>query len=222
MKILIISDIHSNFEALKVVEPYIKNSDISICLGDIVGYYCQVNEVIDFLKKNQVICILGNHDDYVIKNENMKNYNESVAFGIKYAKKNINNANLNWLKSLRQNYELIYNNKKMFFCHANPWNNYEYLYPNNPLFEKTSKLEYDLIAFGHTHRAFFSKNHQNKIIINPGSIGQSREIPCYAEFAIFNTEINEITKYNIKYDFTELINLALKNGAESFIYKHLQ
>lgn len=205
MKIAIISDIHANYEALKEIKPYLKSADIFICLGDIIGYYPQVNEVIDFLRQNRVICISGNHDEYLIDNKNTENFNDSVAFGIKYARENINNDNLCWLKTLKSNYELSYENKKLFFCHANPWNNYEYLYKDSLLLDKLNETEHDLIAFGHTHRFYF--DNKNKILINPGSIGQSRDNPGYVEFVIFDTKSEEIIKYDIKYDFNKTMRM---------------
>lgn len=50
MKILVCSDIHGNYEALKSIVPYLSDVDMSVCLGDIVGYGCAVNECIDLLR----------------------------------------------------------------------------------------------------------------------------------------------------------------------------
>ena len=61
MRIAIISDIHGNYEALKNVLAYIDNLKISeiFCLGDVVGYYSQVNECCDELRNRNVKCVMG-------------------------------------------------------------------------------------------------------------------------------------------------------------------
>jgi predicted phosphodiesterase len=57
MKILFISDIHANYEALISLDQDIKSADYTICLGDIIVYHCNVNRVIEYLRENKIICI---------------------------------------------------------------------------------------------------------------------------------------------------------------------
>jgi predicted phosphodiesterase len=64
MKLAIISDIHSNLEALEAALHDIKTQNVSAiyCTGDLVGYGPNPNEVIDLLMRNNVKCLMGNHD----------------------------------------------------------------------------------------------------------------------------------------------------------------
>ena len=96
MKIVVVSDIHANYEALKVLVPYFRNADKILCLGDIVGYSCAVNECIDLLREFNCVCIQGNHDRYLIagNGKQTKYLNESVLFGIEYAETPITQRNL--------------------------------------------------------------------------------------------------------------------------------
>ena len=102
MRILFISDIHGNYPALLSLEKYFNEVDKIICLGDVVGYHCYVNEVIDFLIRHDVICIQGNHDRYVFEGlENQTKYiNDSVRFGIEVAQKKLTEDNKEWLGAL--------------------------------------------------------------------------------------------------------------------------
>jgi predicted phosphodiesterase len=61
----VISDIHSNLEALSAVLFEIKGMDV-YCLGDLVDYGANPNEVVDEIRKKKVVCILGNHDQAAI------------------------------------------------------------------------------------------------------------------------------------------------------------
>ena len=67
MKIALISDIHGNYEALKSVLSDIERFEINhiFCLGDVVGYYSQVNECCDELREREIPTIMGNHDWYM-------------------------------------------------------------------------------------------------------------------------------------------------------------
>ena len=64
MKIAFISDIHGNYEALKSVLSKIdyEGVDKIFCLGDVVGYYSQVNECCEEIKRRNIPCVMGNHD----------------------------------------------------------------------------------------------------------------------------------------------------------------
>ena len=68
MKIALISDIHSNTEALKAALEYIDELGVDkiICLGDIVGYGAEPNECCELIRKHADIALLGNHDAAVI------------------------------------------------------------------------------------------------------------------------------------------------------------
>lgn len=67
MKIGLISDIHGNYEALKAVLAELDRMNVSeiYCIGDVVGYYSQVNECCDELRLRQIPCVMGNHDWYL-------------------------------------------------------------------------------------------------------------------------------------------------------------
>ena len=67
MKIAVISDIHSNIYALdKVIEDIkLKNVDMVVCTGDLVGYGTRPNEVIHKIKEEKILTIMGNYDDAI-------------------------------------------------------------------------------------------------------------------------------------------------------------
>ena len=67
MAIGVISDIHGNYEALKAVLAELDSMHVTeiYCLGDVVGYYSQVNEVCEELIRRNIPNIMGNHDWYM-------------------------------------------------------------------------------------------------------------------------------------------------------------
>jgi predicted phosphodiesterase len=62
MRILMISDIHANLPALLTLESEIEVADLTLVGGDLIGYYCDVNEVIAFVIRHGLTCVRGNHD----------------------------------------------------------------------------------------------------------------------------------------------------------------
>ena len=67
MRIAVISDIHSNIYALDEVLADIekRNVDMTVCTGDLVGYATRPNEVIETIKKEKILTIMGNYDDAI-------------------------------------------------------------------------------------------------------------------------------------------------------------
>ncbi len=98
--IALISDIHGNYCALEKVLSKIDLLGINeiYCLGDIVGYYSQVNECCEELQKRNIKCILGNHDWHMISNTHFQRSN-SANDCMQYQRKIITPNNLKWLAS---------------------------------------------------------------------------------------------------------------------------
>ena len=68
MKILVFSDIHGNKYALQslIDSEDFKSSDLKVFLGDFIALGTQTNEVVDIIKSNDIISVLGNNDSYVV------------------------------------------------------------------------------------------------------------------------------------------------------------
>jgi len=205
--IAIISDIHGNYVALEEVLKTIDKMDISeiYCLGDIVGYYPQVNECCDELRKRKVKCIMGNHDWYMVAKSfcpRSKSVNDCLA----YQRKIITNENLNWIETFPSHrFE-----KNISMVHGG-WTNPidEYLDPNEEYF---NKLDGKYFISGHSHIQSLNI-FENKIYCNPGSVGQPRDENPAAAFATFNGENFELQRvaYNVD-KIGELMELAGFNG----------
>ncbi|MBU0461556.1 MAG: metallophosphatase family protein, partial [Nanoarchaeota archaeon] len=100
MKIAIIADIHSNLEALKIVLDDIKTRRIKhiICAGDIIGYGPNPNECIELMKNNLVISVRGNHDDQVIKMNNLDWFNDMARDALVWTHKKLSVESAHYLQ----------------------------------------------------------------------------------------------------------------------------
>lgn len=220
MKIVIISDIHANYAALKSIGSYLESADKILCLGDIVGYYCQVNEVIDYLRELNATCIMGNHDYFLINGYSFDAAPE-IKFGIDFAESVITTGNLDWLKSLPLIWSGFLDNVSFLLAHGSPWDPLrDYLYSNNPRLHDLDSFKYDVIAFGQTHRSLMRTN-QKPYCINPGSVGQSRD--RYLTACALQVETSDLIFKPIecKYDAAPVIALLKENNAHTNAFKHL-
>ncbi|MCX7911136.1 MAG: metallophosphatase family protein, partial [Endomicrobia bacterium] len=205
--IAIISDIHSNFEALNAVIDDFKNYSITeiFCCGDIVGYGPNPNECIEILKNKNILSVIGNHDAAIIDEVNLDWFNKDAKEAILINKKIISQENLKYIKTLPR--YIIKN--ELLLVHGSPRDPiYEYLLTPNFLEINIKHMKQKICFCGHTHipliyskssdeksKIYYPKNNfsiklekDKKYIINVGSIGQPRDLDNKACYVIFDDE----------------------------------
>jgi diadenosine tetraphosphatase ApaH/serine/threonine PP2A family protein phosphatase len=225
--IAIISDIHSNHEALKTVLADIDRRGITtiFCLGDIVGYGPDPRECLDLVMDRSSFSLCGNHDHAVFYEP--ANFNvaaERAAFWTRTALEEEPDAakrNRRWkfLASLLPRNEM----DGMVFVHGSPRKPInEYLFPDdvytNPqkLLSNFERMSQMTCFCGHTHvpgvfvdDPYFEPPDElgdsqsyaigdEKAIINVGSVGQPRDRDPRAAYAILNDD--EVQFVRIEYD----------------------
>lgn len=242
MKILLISDIHSNIYALDEVlkrESY----DKILCCGDIVGYYTKPNEVIDIVKKYNIISIKGNHDYAAVKSSALENFNSVARESLVWTSNQLTDENKNFLKSLpyvikEDNYTLVHGTLK---CPQDF--NYYYLYQ---IGEDINNCDTQLLISGHSHVVAFVTatwdehikwyrvkstpfnydtkyylNDINKYYINCGSISQPRNRTTGGQYIVYDTEGKYIEFKKFKYSINELREEIKEAGLPRINYERL-
>jgi len=209
--IAIISDIHGNYTALCEVLKRIDEMDIEkiYSLGDVTGYYSQVNECCDELRKREVVSIMGNHDFYLATNTSCPR-SRSVNECLEYQRKVISQENLNWIKSLPQKVTL----DNIALVHGGWGDNIdEYLL--EPKEEYFSRIEGRYFVSGHTHIQMLCK-YTEKMYCNPGSVGQPRDGDNRAAYATFDG--NDFFLHRVSYDIEEVGRLMESAGFHDYYY----
>ena len=199
----IIADIHSNLEALEVVLNALKPCDKLICVGDIVGYGPNPNECIELMIRNQVLCVAGNHDKAAVYRHSTQYFNENAKLAIQWTQSVLTDKSKEFLIEL----PLIAHQAEMQIVHGSlrsPLD--EYIDSVAKALPTFSWMRSRLCFVGHTHKPiFFGRTHDGnfegrdlndedeilvddyeKIIINPGSVGQPRVGNKRASFGIYN------------------------------------
>ncbi len=107
MLIALISDVHSNLEALKAVWREVKGADAILCMGgDLVGYGASPNEVVEFIKremeKRVFLCVRGgNHDNAVAFGLDWGGFNPYAREAVRWHQRVMTIENLEFLRSFR-------------------------------------------------------------------------------------------------------------------------
>jgi putative phosphoesterase len=216
MNIGILGDIHGNHVALKSVLDKARalNIDRLLLTGDIVGYYYFVKESLKLLNEWDWVSVRGNHEDMLSKCIRDNDFTKIHSRYGSALSKTVNQITKNQLKmilDLKHPLELTIDQSRILLCHGSPWDNNKYIYPDADiaLFEKCADKEYDLVILGHTHYPMH-KLINSVLIINPGSVGQSRDNTAEAKWASYNTKSKSISFHSEKYDATEIIESVNK------------
>src|SRR6185295_11237261 len=105
MRYLIVSDIHSNKEALTAVLTYVRRKpwDKAVFLGDLVGYGANPNQTVDMVRGlRPLVAIRGNHDKVCSGIEDGELFNRIALEAAMWTRRKLTRTNLNWLRSLPQ------------------------------------------------------------------------------------------------------------------------
>tara|TARA_R110002126_G_scaffold181187_2_gene329926 strand:- start:13821 stop:14519 length:699 start_codon:yes stop_codon:yes gene_type:complete len=229
MKIAVISDIHGNYDALNAVlsEATSKNVEHLLVLGDIVGYYYHPDKILNALSEWSFDLIKGNHE-YILE-DIIANPSLSDSIRLKYgsghyaAIEKLSKRQLDFLKNLSDTKSVKFNNTSLLMSHGSPWSNDFYIYPDckKEVIEKCDSETHDFVLIGHSHYQFVIKN-KNSILMNPGSVGQSRQKGGKAFWALIDTENKCLQMLSTNYNVENLMEEVRKKDSDiSYLIKVL-
>ena len=216
---MIISDVHSNADALRAVWEKERGCDIIYCAGDIVDYGPQPAETIEWLDAHNVNCVLGNHDTWVLDVWRSGKYKNIAAGQLSWAQHNcrilrpehikflerlpksldfeIDNIAYLLQHSFRQDYKTI-ETYDQFDAH---WSE-NFKLPVNPCERR--------MIFGHTHRQGVNILGENALCINPGSASYRRQDDLTKGAYYSVIEDGQIFLRCVRYDRGRLFDAAQK------------
>ena len=213
MIVLIISDVHGNYHALDRVMREVEY-DVMVCCGDIVVDYPFPQQCIDVLKDYCTHVCSGNNDYNVAYDQKASDYIDQkyahLAMDLdrstELTAERISGEAKNYLRELPRECRFVLDGVSFYMNHTVPHLPlHHYLDKNTPrseLAEYYEDIQADVIVTGHTHVAYV-KNFGDKILLNPGSVGQPRDGDPRASFAKFDTTTGRIELERLEYDITE-------------------
>jgi diadenosine tetraphosphatase ApaH/serine/threonine PP2A family protein phosphatase len=225
MRILLISDIHSNLEALESCLAAAPAHDLVVNLGDIVGYGASPNEVIARSRELGKLIVRGNHDKAACGLMEVTDFNPVAGMAALWTREHLTPENLQWLRNLGQGPLRLDESLDVQFVHGSPIDEDEYLVTLRDALDPLTYSSVAITFFGHTHiQGGFRKESEHGVLqpiyhsqdkseaselqldrdeqylINPGSVGQPRDGDWRAAFAIFDTEAYKVVFCRAPYD----------------------
>ncbi len=226
MRIAVLSDIHSNLEALESVLSSLGDFDALFCLGDLVGYGAQPNEVIERIRglKPQ-LSIAGNHD-FAVATGNTSGFAVHAALAVEWTRKELLSENLDYLARLPHHAAHDQRGSHVKAYHGSPRDPLdEYVFPGTPDFILGSMIELanaDVLLLGHTHIPM-NVRVGSSYLFNPGSVGQPRDRDARASYAFLDIEESG-SKFEVKkvdYDIDSAANKILQVPVPKFLADRL-
>jgi len=226
MKIAILSDIHANLTALEAVVNALPRYDELYCLGDVVGYGPQPNEVIETLQLlHPRIVLMGNHD-YAVVTGNVEGFSFHAAKAIEWTRRELAEAGRSYLASLNPSAKLEREGTVLALYHGSPRDPLmEYIFPGIP--ETVGRVlvqmaSAKIVLLGHTHMPMLYR-YDGYALANPGSVGQPRDGDPRASYALLTLTRNEIAfeVYRVEYDVELVAERIIRNGLPSFLAERL-
>jgi len=194
----LIADIHGNKPALEAVLDSAPQVDCWVCMGDVLGYYPDVNEVCQILIGIDATVVRGNHDAYVL-GQLPVDAKKMELYRTAWTREHLKREHYQWLSTLPVEMNLRFGRTQLKIRHASPWDEETYLYSDSPVLSHIQLERDTYFLCGHTHHPFV-KAAGKGYIVNPGSVGQPRDYNPRASYAILSLEGGAVEHCRAAYD----------------------
>jgi predicted phosphodiesterase len=231
MRVLVISDIHANLTALETVLSAATEQDYEAvwCLGDLVGYGPDPNECVERIRDlPNLVCLIGNHDQAALGKIPLERFNQDARAAASWTQRTLSESNEAYLLSLPSRVSF----DRFTLAHGSPrqpvW---EYILDPQTADMNFDAFETPYCLVGHSHLPLVfhrppedgrTEMHavpwgqklelEPRMILNPGSVGQPRDMDPRAAFALVDTESMTWLPLRVEYDVSEVQNRMMQAG----------
>ncbi len=236
MRVLVLSDIHANLEALDTVLEAARQEggfDRLWCLGDIVGYGPNPNECVARMRELNALAVLGNHDAAALGRVRVNDFNPDARRAVEWTQTQLTPDARAYLASLsEQQIEGDYT-----IVHGSPRDPvWEYILTPTMAHAQFEYFQTPVCLTGHTHipalyhhfadesgrwmtawhvpepEEVYTLRDPDRWLVNPGSVGQPRDRDPRAAFALLDVEERRWAYYRIPYDIERTQYLMRQAG----------
>lgn len=201
MTVGLISDIHANLPALEAVLDDMPPVESIVCAGDIVGYNAWPAECVEIVREVCDVVVEGNHDRTVDRPHRYAG-NHMAEAGLEYAYDELTLEQLEWLDDLPRRASVA---TEYLLVHDHPKHRDKYVHSHEFPRVRPYLDEYAGAILGHTHEQH-KATIDNRLIVNPGSVGQPRDGDGAAAYAVLHPEERSAELHRVEYNINEVIN----------------
>jgi predicted phosphodiesterase len=235
MRFLVLSDVHANATALAAVLAATQGRwERCVCLGDLVGYGPDPNEVVECLRGLADMAIRGNHDKAASGLKPMEDFNPVARAAAEWTRRQLRPDSLQYLTALPAGPLTI---DGLALVHGAVRDEDEYVFASAQALDGLLASPSDVTFFGHTHfQGGFSYREERlevihlrpqpgtgfaalrlesgtRYLLNPGSIGQPRDGDARAAFAIADLDHDVVEFWRVPYDIIAVQTRMREAGA---------
>lgn len=221
-RILVLSDLHANDTAFEAVLSAAEGRwDISVCLGDVVGYGPDPNQVTARVRALGATTIRGNHDKAISGVMDTVDFNPVARAAVQWTQAELDPDHLSWLKALQPG---PLPTDGIVLIHGAYQDEDEYVFTPAQAMDGLLDSSSAVTFFGHTHHqggfSFLDSSVEllqirprpsesftalrlepgRRYLLNPGSVGQPRDGDPRAAFAIADLEHQIVEFWRVPYD----------------------
>ncbi|HJZ56610.1 MAG TPA: metallophosphoesterase family protein [Gemmataceae bacterium] len=214
MRILLLADIHGNRAALEAIrEPH----DVCLCLGDLVDYGPEPGPCVEWVRRHALATVRGNHDHGVAQNvevQGVGGFRFLTAITRPPTVAALTAEQRRFLADLPTSCMLTLDGKRFLLVHASPRDPMDEYAPPEPSFwaPRLAGLAVDFVCAGHTHQPYVL-NVNGITVINPGSVGLSRDGDPRASYALI--ENGQVQLKRAEYPIDRTIQAVLTSGLDA-------
>jgi predicted phosphodiesterase len=235
MRLLIFSDVHSNATALEAaLKACAGRWERAVCLGDVVGYGPDPNEVVERVRPLVSAIIRGNHDKAASGVSGLEDFNPVARAAVEWTRSRLLPENVRYLRNLPSGPVEM---DGMALVHGAVEDEDEYVFAGEQALAGLLASRRPVTFFGHTHIqggfsydgatiervdlspgpgtnfARLSLAPETRYLLNPGSVGQPRDGDPRAAFAIADLEEREVEFWRTPYEVSAVQDRMERAGA---------
>jgi len=239
VKLFVCSDIHGNVRALDaVLAVYRENSPCAfLCLGDCVGYGPHPDACLErIFGLPRARYIMGNHEWALLHRRERRRLNTFAAEALAWSEPLVIGR---FDRAIEERFVMAYESRRYLAAHGSPLHPEEwpYIFSHIDADEVFFKRDFNLCFVGHTHiptlftfsegeRTFaegepYKLGANDRYIVNPGSVGQPRDLDSRASCCIFDPKEGTIELYRCEYDVEAEVEDFRRAGLPRFIGERL-
>jgi len=239
----VLSDVHANLSALEAVLLHAAAGgeiDAVWCLGDTVGYGPQPSECIRELREMEAVWVAGNHERAATGAIGTEDFNPDAAAAAQWT---LDRLSLKEAKALDALPEVLLENDCTLVHGTLRWPIWEYLASQETALAHLGLMETSLGFVGHTHVPLVAMQQPDepdncelyrlgdgaqllltgaeKVVINPGSVGQPRDGDPRASYAVYDNDKGTVTIRRVEYDIKHTQRLMADAGLPRWLIERL-
>ena len=247
MRYAVLSDIHSNLEALSAVMEALASERVDrvLCLGDVLGYGADPAACLARVQASQAIVIGGNHDLACVGKLDLEWFNDAARAAVLWTRDQLGFTDLDWLRRL----PLTATEGPFTLVHGSLGHpeRFEYLVDIAQAIDTLAACRTLMCLVGHTHLScvveydrmrcriiriltraeeladveFRNEPETVRYLVNPGSVGQPRDGDPRASFALIDTDEKRLSIHRVPYDVETAAQKIRRAGLPEFLADRL-